>query len=90
MAPGLNLNLAADWDVLSTDLGTLGAPGLFHHRRSLPGSSCRAPAAGLHCCAQRPLAVRAASDRWSAALWVRNLAEEEYRTSVIDLQASFS
>ena len=31
----------------------------------------------------------AASDRWSAALWVRNLAEEEYRTSVIDLQASF-
>jgi iron complex outermembrane recepter protein len=29
------------------------------------------------------------AEDWSVALWVKNLADEEYRSSGIDLQASF-
>ena len=29
------------------------------------------------------------NENWTVALWVKNLADEEYRTSAIDLQTSF-
>jgi iron complex outermembrane receptor protein len=29
------------------------------------------------------------AEDWSVALWVKNLADEEYRSSGIDLQSSF-
>ncbi|MCB1698028.1 MAG: TonB-dependent receptor [Halioglobus sp.] len=91
MAPGLNLNLAADWDVLSTDLGTLvlhldSSYIDDHYFEIFNTGRLQQDAYWLH---NARLQFDAASDRWSAALWVRNLAEEEYRTSVIDLQASF-
>jgi len=91
VAPGVNFNLAADWDVLVTDLGALK----LMVDTNYIGDHCfeifnvdriEQEAYWVH---NARLQFDSADDGWTVALWVKNISDEEYRTSNIDLQSSF-
>ena len=91
LAPEVNFNLAADWDLLRTDHGVLVMMidtnyiddhyfEIFNVDRIQQGNYW------VH---NARFQFDSADDAWSLGIWVRNLANKEYRTSNIDLQAFF-
>ncbi len=91
MAPELNFNAALDWDVLTTDLGTLVVKLDTsyvddHYFEIFNVDRLQQDGYWLH---NARLQFDAADDNWSVAVWSKNLSDKEYRTSAIDLQASF-
>lgn len=91
MAPEVNFNLAADWDVWTTELGTLmlrldSSYLDDHYFEIFNVDRLREDAYWVH---NARLQFDSSGDNWSVALWSKNLADEQYRTSAIDLQASF-
>ncbi|MFZ1831300.1 MAG: TonB-dependent receptor [Pseudomonadales bacterium] len=91
VAPALDFNIAADWDVLHTGLGTfmlrLDASYVDDHYFEIFNTE-RLQQDGYWLSNAR-LQFDSSAESWQVALWCKNLADEEYRTSVIDLQASF-
>ena len=90
-APELNFNIAADWDVLQFDAGTV----MLHVDSSYSDSHYfdvfninRLQQSGYWLTNVRAQ-FNSADDSWEVALWSKNVGDEEYRTSIIDLQASF-
>jgi iron complex outermembrane receptor protein len=91
MAPKVNFNMAADWDVMSTELGILALrlDSSYvddHYFEIFNVDRLQEEGYWVH---NARLQFDASDDKWSVALWVKNLADEEYRSSAIDLQASF-
>jgi iron complex outermembrane recepter protein len=91
LAPEVNFNLAADWDLLRIDQGALVLMVDTnyvddHHFDIFNVGRIEQESYWVH---NARLQFESADDLWSVGAWVRNLADEEYRTSAIDLQASF-
>ena len=91
MAPEINFNVAADWDVLATELGTLtvrldSSYVDDHYFEIFNVDRIQQEGYWVH---NARLQFDSSDDNWSVAVWSKNLADEEYRTSAIDLQASF-
>jgi iron complex outermembrane receptor protein len=91
IAPELNFNAAADWDVLETDLGTLvlRVDTSFvddHYFEIFNVDRMQQDGYWIH---NARLQFDSGDHDWSVAVWVKNLADEEYRTSNIDVQSSF-
>lgn len=91
LAPSLNGNLSIEWDIFSSSYGALLLQldsawtddqyfDIFNTDRISQDGYW------LH---NARLQFDSSNERWSAGLWVRNLSDEEYRTSIIDLQASY-
>lgn len=91
MAPELNFNAAADLDILTTDLGTLvlkldTSYVDDHYFEIFNLDRLQEDGYWVH---NARLQFDSADANWSVAVWSKNLADEEYRTSVVDLQATF-
>ena len=91
LAPSSSFNLAADWDVLHTGKGTL----TLHFDTSYVDDFYfevfnieRMKQDGYWLSNARAY-FTTADERWQFSAWVKNLADEEYRTSAIDLLATF-
>ena len=88
LAPQVNFNLAFTWHLLETAMGTLSLRGnstylddfyfdVFNTERIAMDSYW------LH---NARLDFASHDDTWQMGLWVKNIAEEEYYTSTLDLQ----
>ncbi len=91
MAPEVNFNVAADWDLVTTELGTtmLRLDSSYvddHYFEIFNVDRMQEDGYWVH---NARLQFDSSNEDWSVALWVKNLADEEYRSSGIDLQASF-
>jgi iron complex outermembrane receptor protein len=91
MAPEVNFNVAADWDLVTTELGTtmLRLDTSYvddHYFEIFNVDRMQEDGYWVH---NARLQFDSSNEDWSVALWVKNLADEEYRSSGIDLQASF-
>jgi iron complex outermembrane receptor protein len=91
MAPEVNFNVAADWDLVTTELGTtmLRLDSSYvddHYFEIFNVDRMQEDGYWVH---NARLQFDSSDEDWSVALWVKNLADEEYRSSGIDLQASF-
>ena len=88
MAPELNFNAAIDWDVWSGSPGT--AVVRFdtsyvddHYFEIFNVDRMQEEGYWVH---NARLQFDSSDDAWSVSVWAKNLADEEYRTSAIDLQ----
>ncbi|MGI9326735.1 MAG: TonB-dependent receptor [Pseudomonadales bacterium] len=91
LAPQINFNLAADWDVLTSDWGTLALhlDGSYvddHYFEIFNVDRLQQKGYWL---TNARLQFESADSAWQVALWSKNLGDEKYRTSVVDLQSSF-
>ncbi len=87
LAPGLNFNVAADWDFLESDRGrfTLHVDANYVDDFYFEVFNIERLQQEGYWLANARLFYTTADDRWQLGVWARNLAEEKYRTSAIDL-----
>lgn len=89
LAPSVNLNGAIQWDFLTTDSGMatlkLDAAHTGSHHFDIFNTD-RLKQDGYTLFGART-EWTSTNERWSAGLWVKNLFDTEYRTSVLDLAA---
>jgi iron complex outermembrane receptor protein len=87
LAPGVNFNMSANWTVLTTGSGSLSllADTSYmgdHYFEIFNIDRLEQEAYWLW---NGRVQFDSASENWAVAVWGKNLADEEYRTSVIDL-----
>lgn len=89
LAPELNLNLAADWDVLSLPVGVLTAhlDATYLDDHYFEIFNLERLRQDGYWVGNARLTLEAHDAAWQVAVWMKNLADEEYRTSAIDLAA---
>ncbi len=90
-SPDVNFNISADWDVVSSERGTLalhidGSYTGEHYFEVMNTDRIQADAFWV---VNGALTFESADSQWAVSLWGRNLFEEEYVTSAIDLQTFF-
>ncbi len=89
LAPGVNFNLAANWTVLTIDKGTLSMLAdtsyVGDHYFEI-FNTARLEQKGYWLWNGR-IEFDSANENWTVAVWGKNLADEEHRTSAIDLAA---
>ncbi len=89
LAPGVNFNMSANWTVLTTGSGSLSllADTSYlgdHYFEIFNVNRLEQEAYWLW---NGRVQFDSADENWAVAIWGKNLANEEYRTSVIDLAA---
>ena len=87
LAPGLNFNVAADWDFLESDRGSFTLHVDANHVDDFyfeVFNLDRLKQEG-YWLANARLNFTTVDNRWQFGLWARNLAEKKYRTSAINL-----
>ncbi|MDX1555559.1 MAG: TonB-dependent receptor, partial [Xanthomonadales bacterium] len=91
LSPETNINLGIDWDAWRNRHGsvTLHLDTTYVDDHYFEVFNLARLEQGSYWVSNARVAFTAGSDRWQAGLWIRNLADEEYRTSAIDLLASF-
>jgi iron complex outermembrane receptor protein len=88
LAPDVNFNLALTWDVAEFDTGilTLRANTSFVDDFYFDVYNTEHIASESYWLHNARLDFASADDRWQVGVWVKNIADEEYYTSAIDLQ----
>lgn len=88
LSPTWNVNLGLDWDVMSTSLGTvvLRLESSWVDAQYFDVFNVERLKQGAYWLHNARLQFDDADEQWSTGVWVRNLADEEYRTYVLDLQ----
>lgn len=91
LAPEMTANLALDWDAfeLGSGLVTLYLDASYVDGHYFEVFNIERIKQGSYWLSNARIAWTSADDRWQTGLWVKNLADEEYRTSTIDLLSSF-
>jgi len=89
LAPGENFNLSANWTVLNFDVGSVSLMAdtayvgdHYFEIFNIPRIEQEA-----YWVWNSRVQFDSANENWSAAIWGKNLADERYRTSTIDLAA---
>jgi iron complex outermembrane receptor protein len=90
-APDVNFNLSADWEVLNLNAGTLTLHGdtSFTDTQYFDVFNIDRIEADAYWLTNAQLTFERPDSRWTISVWGKNLADEEYNTSIIDLQAFF-
>ena len=90
-APDVNFNIGVDWDVFSSERGTLAlhVDGSYTGEQYFEVMNTDRIQADAYWVINGALTFESADSRWAVSLWGKNLFEEEYVTSAIDLQAFF-
>ena len=90
-APDVNFNLSADWEVLNLNAGTLTLHGdtSFTDTQYFDVFNVERIEADAYWLTNAQLTFEHPDSRWAISIWGKNLADEEYNTSIIDLQAFF-
>jgi iron complex outermembrane receptor protein len=90
-APDVNFNLSADWEMLNMDAGTLTLHGdtTFTDTQYFDVFNVGRIEADSYWLTGAQLTFEGADSRWAVSVWGKNLTDEEYNTSIIDLQAFF-
>lgn len=90
-APDLNFNVSADWDLLTNSAGTLTlhVDTSFTDKQYFEVANIDHTEADSYWVTNGKLTFESADSAWAVSVWGKNLFEEEYVTSVIDLQAFF-
>jgi iron complex outermembrane receptor protein len=90
-APDLNFNFSADWDLLTNSTGTLTlhVDTSFTDKQYFEVANVGHTEADSYWVTNGKLSFESADSAWAFSLWGKNLFEEEYVTSVLDLQAFF-
>jgi len=91
LAPGITFNMAADWDFLESDRGrfTLHLDTSYVDDFYFEVFNVERMKQEGYWVGNGRLFYTTADDRWQFGVWAKNLSEEKYRTSAIDLLASF-
>jgi iron complex outermembrane recepter protein len=89
LAPDLNFNLLVSWDIVEMDIGvlTLDASTTYIDDHYFDVFNTERMKQDDYWVSNARLQLSAPGESWQVALWVNNLADEEYKTSAIDLQA---
>ena len=90
-APELNFNLSVDWEALNTDLGilTLHVDTSFTDTQYFDVFNVDRIENDSYWLTNAQVTFEQADSAWAVSIWGKNLADEEYRTSIIDLQTFF-
>jgi iron complex outermembrane receptor protein len=90
-APDTNFNLAVDWEMLNLDAGmlTLHVDTSYTDTQFFDVFNVERIEADSYWLTNARLTFEQADSNWSVSIWGKNLADEEYNTSIIDLQAFF-
>ncbi len=88
LAPGINFNVAADWDFFETDKGrfTLHLDANYIDDYYFEIFNIERMKQEGYWLSNGRLYYTTADDRWQIGAWVKNLGDKQYRTSAIDLQ----
>lgn len=91
LAPDFSANAAADWDVALGSALTLGlhVDANYSDGQFFEPFNTERLKQGSYYLANARIALRASDDRWEIAAWGKNLTDEFYVTSAIDLIDSF-
>ena len=91
-APDVNFNVAADWDVFSNETGilTLHIDSNYVDSQYFDVFNTDRTQQDSYWVANARLTFEPSYSAWSVSLWAKNLADEEYITSAIDLQTFFT
>jgi iron complex outermembrane recepter protein len=87
LAPDLNFNLAIDWDIVEMEVGALAlhASTTYVDDHYFDVFNTDRISQDGYWVSDARLQLAAPTDSWQVALWIKNLADEEYITSAIDL-----
>ena len=90
-APDVNFNLGLDWDVVTSDWGTLSLQlgANYTGEQYFEITNTDRIQADAYWVVNGALKLESADSRWSVSIWTKNAFEEEYVTSAIDLQTFF-
>ncbi len=89
LAPELNFNLAINWDIVEMKLVTLAlnASTTYVDDHYFDVFNTERISQDGYWVSNARLKLSSPIDSWQVALWVKNLADEEYKTSAIDLSS---
>ncbi len=87
LAPELNFNLLVKWDVAETDWGrfSLQASTTYVDDQYFNVFNTERISQDGYWVSNARFQLTSPAEHWQVGLWIKNLADEEYRTSVIDL-----
>jgi iron complex outermembrane recepter protein len=91
-APDVNFNVAADWDLFSNETGmlTLHVDSNYIDSQYFDVFNTDRTQQNSYWVSNARLTFTPPDSAWSVNVWAKNLADEEYITSAIDLQAFFT
>lgn len=89
LAPDMNFNLAFTWEIAETDLGIFSLRGnsTFVDDLYFDVFNTDRIASDGYWVHNARLDLVSQDDKWQLGVWVKNLADEEYYTSTLDLQS---
>ena len=89
LAPEMNFNLALNWDIVELEMGTLSlrANSTFVDDLYFDVFNTERMASDSYWLHNARLDLVSQDERWQAGIWVKNLADEDYYTSAVDLQS---
>ena len=90
-APDTNFNLSFDWEMFNFDAGTLTLHGdtSFTDTQYFDVFNVDRIEADSYWLTNAHLTFEQADSKWTVSIWGKNLTDEEYNTSIIDLQTFF-
>lgn len=90
-SPEVNFNVAIDWDAYQSDAGTVTVhlDGTYTDKQFFEVANVGHTEADGYWVANAMLTFESSNADWAVSLWVKNLIEEEYQTSILDLQGFF-
>ncbi len=90
-APDLNFNVSADWDLLNNNAGTLTlhVDSSFTDKQFFEVANVGHTQADAYVVTNGKLTFESTDSEWTVSVWGKNLTEEKYVTSVLDLQSFF-
>ena len=90
-APEVNFNLAADWNLFNSKAGSLvlHMDGTYTDKQYFEVANVSHTQADSYFVANGMLTFQSANANWAVSVWGKNLFEEKYHTSILDLQGFF-
>ncbi len=90
-SPDVNFNLALDWAVYSSEAGlvTLHLDTAFTDEQFYEVANTDHTEVDSYWVTNARVTLESAHSSWAFSLWVKNLCDEKYQTSVLDLQGFF-
>ena len=90
-APEVNFNLAVDWNLFNSHAGrlVLHVDGTYTDKQYFEVANVSHTQADSYFVANGMLTFQSANANWAVSVWGKNLFEEKYHTSILDLQGFF-